>query len=112
MESPYQEQILIEALNILGDHENVFGSDKVKRAIKDLSLFSKYVNPKDIRWLISTWLINHAFADYKAKRYNAVPQEVIQAISVSPVHFFNIGVHSILFKSLFCIFRSYFIRKQ
>jgi hypothetical protein len=80
----------------------------MRPCIKELMLLSKYVEPKDIRWLISTWLINHAFADYRDQRYSVVPQGVVQAIITSPGHAFNPGVASILFKSLIYIIKSHF----
>lgn len=87
--------------NELLNYEAEFGSAASQQIIDDLSGLFEQLNRKDkSKFLIGFYALSRAFRNYHAGRFDSVPGDVARAVQSDYKYLFDLGVPSILFRSL------------
>jgi glycosyltransferase involved in cell wall biosynthesis len=82
-------------------YEIAFGAAKTQAVFEKLLPHLKKIGPnKSIRWLHGYYAITQAFKKYEVGDYNGVPQKILNAIFHDPNYLKNLGVLSMLVRSM------------
>jgi hypothetical protein len=98
---PIDESYLGRTVAQLLDYGSEFGSEAVDSILHDLRpQLKKVFNDAQLRHFKSLYLVNLAFQNYQGGNYQLVSKILINGLAANPKYFKNLGVLTILSKSI------------
>jgi hypothetical protein len=85
--------------HLLG-YEKEFGSKAVINVMSNLVPYINQISFRGGKELNASYILNRAFDDYHAGKYEGVPNKVLRAWLINPKHLANRGAASIFVRSM------------